>query len=256
MIIKSDLLLIRCLLFLSFSFSQINTERMRNNEKKIGFSNNLKFEFGYEKSKEKIFNNDINYRLDYNFNNTLRSFFIFNYENSFRNAENKKDVYLNRGFGHLRLTKSLIKNFDAEIFFQVGFNEFLDIKDRKLGGSGLRLKIMDQKAGTLFLGLGLMKENEKYNPSLIPYKSLIRSTNYLNLKLHLTSNIYYETIGYVQPSLENFNDFRILIDNNIDFQFTDNFNLTINIHYRYDNEPHGDMIKTYFQIKNGFELSF
>ena len=27
---------------------------MRNNEKKIGFSNNLKFEFGYEKSKEKI----------------------------------------------------------------------------------------------------------------------------------------------------------------------------------------------------------
>ena len=79
MIIKSDLLLIRCLLFLSFSFSQINTERMRNNEKKIGFSNNLKFEFGYEKSKEKIFNNDINYRLDYNFNNTLRSFFIFNY---------------------------------------------------------------------------------------------------------------------------------------------------------------------------------
>ena len=30
---------------------------------KIGFSNNLKFEFGYEKSKEKIFNNDINYRL-------------------------------------------------------------------------------------------------------------------------------------------------------------------------------------------------
>ena len=54
MIIKSDLLLIRCLLFLSFSFSQINTERMRNNEKKIGFSNNLKFEFGYEKSKEKI----------------------------------------------------------------------------------------------------------------------------------------------------------------------------------------------------------
>ena len=101
-----------------------------------------------------------------------------------------------------------------------------------------------------------MKENEKYNPSLIPYESLIRSTNYLNLKLHLTSNIYYETIGYVQPSLENFNDFRILIDNNIDFQFTDNFNLTINIHYRYDNEPHGDMIKTYFQIKNGFELSF
>ena len=55
MITKSDLLLIRYLLFLSFSFSQINTERMRNNEKKIGFSNNLKFEFGYEKSKEKVF---------------------------------------------------------------------------------------------------------------------------------------------------------------------------------------------------------
>ena len=45
----------------------------------------------------------------------------------------------------------------------MGFNEFLDIKDRKLGGSGLRLKIVDQKAGTLLLGLGLMK-NEKYNP--------------------------------------------------------------------------------------------
>ena len=54
MIIKSDLLLIRCLLFLSFSFSQINTERMRNNEKKIGFSNNLKFEFGYENQKKKF----------------------------------------------------------------------------------------------------------------------------------------------------------------------------------------------------------
>ena len=63
---------------------------MRNNEKKIGFSNNLKFEFGYEKSKEKIFNNDINYRLDYNFNNTLRSFFIFNYENSLEMQKIKK----------------------------------------------------------------------------------------------------------------------------------------------------------------------
>ena len=44
--------------------------------------------------------------------------------------------------------------------------------------------------------------------------------------------------------------------NSIDFQFTDNVNFTINIHYRYDNEPHGNMKKTYFQIKNGFELSF
>ena len=34
------------------------------------------------------------------------------------------------------------------------------------------------------------------------------------------------------------------------------FRININMNYRFDNDPHGDSKKSYFQINNGFEFDF
>ena len=63
-------------------------------------------------------------------------------------------------------------------------------------------------------------------------------------------------IVYFQPAFKEANDFRLLVDNEIEFKINKVLSTQLEINYRYDNEPHGDSKKTYFQIHNGFEFNF
>ena len=249
-------LILSLMLYMSHAVAQVNTEWMRDENVEKTFTNKLKLDFGYETSQDEIFDLLLTGSSNFYLQNNLHAFLIMNYQNGFVSNNDQKDIILNRGFGHLRFTKKIISNLDIELFFQAGFNDFILIKDRKLFGSGLRKKIVQKETINSFLGIGFMQEREVYDLKQNSEELLLRHTSYSTILYQMSDDIYFNNILYFQPSIRNIKDFRLLIDNEIQFKINDAFGLSININYRYDNEPHGNSKKSYFQINNGLEFDF
>ena len=237
--------------------AQINTEAMRSENVTDGFINKVNVDFGIEKADAEVIELAAAYRVDY-FNPTgLHIFFILNYENGYEQKKGlDKNQVVNKGFGHLRMTKMISSKLFFEVFTQFGFNDFLLMKDRKLAGSGLRYKMVSNDRMNTFLGIGLMQENEIYDMVNEPEKKLLRSTNYLRWNINIAENTELYNTVYYQFSSSDINDYRLLYDGSIDFSVNENLSFFIELNYRYDNDPHGYMGKSYVQLNNGIEFTF
>ena len=237
--------------------AQINTEAMRSENVTDKFINKVNVDFGIEKADAKVIELAAAYRLDY-FNPTgLHIFLILNYENGYKQEKGlDKNQVVNKGFGHLRMTKMISSKLFFEVFTQFGFNDFLLMKDRKLAGSGLRYKMVSNDRMNTFLGIGLMQENEIYDIVNEPEKKLLRSTNYLRWNINITENTQLYNTVYYQFSFSDINDYRLLYDGSINFSVNENLSFFIELNYRYDNDPHGNMGKSYIQLNNGIEFTF
>ncbi len=237
--------------------AQINTEAMRSENVTDGFINKVNVDFGIEKADAEVIELAAAYRVDY-FNPTgLHIFFILNYENGYEQEKGlEKNQVVNKGFGHLRMTKMISSKLFFEVFTQFGFNDFLLMKDRKLAGSGLRYKMVSNDRINTFLGIGLMQENEIYDIVNEPEKKLLRSTNYLRWNINIAENTELYNTVYYQFSSSDINDYRLLYDGSIDFSVNENLSFFIELNYRYDNDSHGDMGKSYIQLNNGIEFTF
>jgi len=238
--------------------AQINTEAMRSENVTDEFINKVNVDFGIEKADAEVIELAAAYRLDY-FNPTgLHVFLILNYENGYEQEKGlDKNQVVNKGFGHLRMTKMISSKLFFEVFTQFGFNDFLLMKDRKLAGSGLRYKMVSNDRMNTFLGIGLMQENEIYDDLVNePEKKLLRSTNYLRWNINIAENTELYNTVYYQFSSSDINDYRLLYDGSIDFSVNENLSFFIELNYRYDNDSHGDMGKSYIQLNNGIEFTF
>ena len=237
--------------------AQINTEAMRSENVTDGFINKVNVDFGIEKADAEVIELAATYRVDY-FNPTgLHVFSILNYENGYEQEKGlEKNQVVNKGFGHLRMTKMISSKLFFEVFTQFGFNDFLLMKDRKLAGGGLRYKMVSNDRMNTFLGIGLMQENEIYDIVNEPEKKLLRSTNYLRWNINIAKNTELYNTVYYQFSSSDINDYRLLYDGSIDFSVDENLSFFMEINYRYDNDPHGDMVKSYVQLNNGIEFTF
>ena len=181
---------------------------------------------------------------------------IINLENGYEKENNsQKNIITNKGFVHLRTTKTLFQNYQMEIFSQYEFNEFLLLNDRYLFGSGIRIGFQKSELKTTFLSIGLMYEKESYI-DMLNEKSLLRSTNYIKNNITLSSNIDLSNTAYFQIASTDINDYRILYEAALNCHLNDLLAFTIEVNYRYDNDPHGDLGSSYIQISNGVTFNF
>ena len=244
------------IIIISFSLAQVNTEWMRDGNLKKKFSNKVRLDVGYQASQDEIFDLQLSSSSNYYLENNLHAFLILNYQNGFVSYENNKEVILNTGFGHLRFTKKLLSTLDIELFIQAGFNDFILIKDRKLIGLGFRKNIIKNGIIKAYLGVGIMRESEKYDLKKYPQALLTRQTNYLSTLYQINDNAGLNNILYFQPTLGDYNDFRLLLENEMFFRINDGLAVVVSINYRYDNKPHKNSKKTYLVVNNGFEFEF
>ena len=236
---------------------QVNTEAMRSENNSDGFKNQFNLELGYEKANSEVLDLAVEYRLDYIKKDNFHSFMVINLENGFEKENNSpKNIITNKGFIHLRTTKNVVANYQMEVFTQYEFNDFLLLNDRYLLGSGLRIGFHKSKLADTYLGIGFMYEKEIYNLDIENEKSLLRSTNYIKNNIALSSNIDLSNTCYFQIASDDLNDYRILYDAGLDFHVNHFFAFTIELNYRYDNAPHGELGSSYIQIANGVSFNF
>jgi hypothetical protein len=72
----------------------------------------------------------------------------------------------------------------------------------------------------------------------------------------LSSNIDLSNTAYFQIASDDFNDYRILYDGGLYFHVNESFAFTIELNYRYDNEPQGNLGNSYIQVSNGVSFNF
>ena len=101
-----------------------------------------------------------------------------------------------------------------------------------------------------------MQEKEIYDLKQNFEQLLLRQTSYSTILYQISEDIYLNNILYFKPSIKDINDFRLLLENELQFKINKAFTINVNINYRFDNDPHGDSKKSYFQINNGFEFDF
>ena len=237
--------------------AQVNTEAMRNQSGAEGIYNVLGIDFGFEKSDQEILDLAAEYRIDYVTTNGFHAFVAMNYENGYEKESGKeKNTIQNKGFGHLRVTKNISSSLGLEVFAQFGFNDFLLMKDRRLVGGGLRVNLINSEKTNSFLGIGLMQENEEYDLTGETGQKLVRSTNYLSWNMSITKNTALNNTAYVQIASSYFGDYRILYDGSLEFELSQKISFSVEINYRYDNKPHGDLGKSYIEISNGINFNF
>ena len=235
---------------------QVNTEAMRNAKDNSGITNSLGFDFGFEKSNQEVMEVAGKYRLDYISKNGMHSFFVINYDNGYEKESDQKNSIVNKGFSHLRFTKNISDLLYVELFMQYGFNDFLLMKERQLFGSGIRYNIVDREKINGFLGVGLMREDEKYDLETNENMSILRSTNYLTWHFKISDNTTLQNTAYYQFDLSRSSDSRLLYDGDLNIALNERLAFTLTLNYRQDSEPHGDLGKSYIQLKNGIEFIF
>jgi len=236
---------------------QVNTESMRSENKSDSFKNQFSMVIGYEKANTEVLELDAEYRLDYVKQENFHSFMVIKLENGYEKENDfSKNIINNKGFTHLRITKDLFTNYQMEAFTQYEFNEFLLLNHRYLLGTGLRIDLQKSELSNTYIGIGLMVEKEIYDLESDHEKNLLRSTNYIKNNIVLNSNIDLSNTAYFQIASDDFNDYRILYDGGLYFHVNESFALTIELNYRYDNDPQGNLGSSYIQISNGVSFNF
>jgi putative salt-induced outer membrane protein YdiY len=238
-------------------YSQVNTEKFRKEFKESGFYGNVSLAAGLAKGNSEFVKVKSSARIDYA-GKIFDSFLVGNYE--FQEAKNAKVV--NKGFAHLRNIIALSPVFSLELFLQKEFNQFILLEDRNLAGAGLRTGIIELFAEPedssleIYLGTGLLFENEQYDISASPETNLIRSTNYLTLKWIINDIVSFISINYFQFDVEKIHDYRLISDTGLNFLITKNLSFNSSVSYRYDNEPVPDVKNYDLELTNGITFSF
>lgn len=172
-------------------------------------------------------------------------------------SSGRKDT--NNLFSHLRYIHNLkSKNLAAEAYVQMEGNEFKSIKDRALGGAGLRWKALGggQEWGGLFLGLGGYYEYIGYSTQIDPLERNVRLNAYLAYTLPFANDGVFTAVGYYQPEATNGNDYYVSTSARIELHIYRQLFIAFRVGYTHDSMPALNVKKDDFAQRTLFSYKF
>lgn len=238
--------------------AQVNTEVMRRSELTPGWTNRVAVSMALASGNTQFLKLGLSARSDV-LAGRWYSFLVGNYERGVSGDE----LFVNKGFVHLRGVHSITPQLAAEAFAQKEFNEFLRLKDRNLAGVGARIRLLHLESDTSAaatltadVGLGGMYEHEATTGAGAGVIGHVRSTNYLSLRWVHEPILAVSLIGYYQPAIADLTDFRVLSDITLSLSITDRVAWTSSLGYRFDNQPPPDLRPYDLDLKNGLAITF
>jgi hypothetical protein len=235
--------------------SQINAERFRIATDSLGLSARVDLDLTLLAGNTDFVFLGTNARINYN-RGTDYTFLVLNGGYGINDGES----FFSQAILHLRNVDALIDFASLEEFIQYNNNKQILLLDRALIGGGLRLKLVENDELVMRLGPSIFFEHEVYDlDSLAVHK---RITNSIRLNLYYTS-LYkiHESLSllgiiYLQPQIDQFEDFRILFDGAVNINIDKGFDLMVKLEMRYDNLPADDVEKFDLITKLGLAMNF
>jgi len=250
--ISISCILLFLLIFTGITSAQVNTEVIRKTGLARGLKTTGSFDLDLKKGNTEYVSYGAGLRLDY-WEGKYNSFIV----TSLKIAEKDETEFLNKSFIHLRGMRRTSKYVTTEMFGQIEWNKFLNLKLRRLLGCGFRILLLDQaEVLTLHLGIGAMYEGEQNTVSSEADKNLFRASNYINGNCEVTDNSTFSITGYFQPDIRDPSDFRLLLDGSLDVELSKYLTFFTVFKYRYDSQPSVGLEDYDLNVTNGIKLTF
>lgn len=176
--------------------------------------------------------------------------FITNYK--YGEASDLKNS--NKGNGHLRYAQDFTETLAWEVFGQMEFNEFQQLKLRTLLGGGLRLRLYEESGTSFFSGAGLFYEDETISEA--PDQANFRGNLYLSIRSLLSETTEFVLVTYYQPSFKRVNDYRIQATVGLETQVLKQLSWVNQLSYSEDSKPPIGIEKLDISYSVGFNFSY
>lgn len=151
------------------------------------------------------------------------------------------DTFTENAFVHARWTAMWHPRVGSELFGQLQYDAFIDLKFRALIGAGPRFALLMEDWIDLYLGTGYMLEREVLSiPSTDPHPRRTwahRSTSYLSVKIALADALALGNVTYVQPRWDRPSDVRVLDELELALDANAYVALVNTFSFRYDSDP-------------------
>jgi len=161
-------------------------------------------------------------------------------------GEANDDKNTNDGLIHLRYIHEISNTpYDYELYIQSEFNEFQDVKVRNLTGVNIR-RDFSGFFDKCYVGIGLFYSYmEPDSVSQIdPIYERTKMNSYISLVKKINSHFSITYLGFYQPNLEDFSDYRVSQVLQFDTAITENMTLGVDISHRYNATPYHQIEKT------------
>lgn len=247
-------LLITGIVQVNTSRAQVNTEKMRAFDVD-GFATTLGGDVLIESGNSDLFEIGLNARFDYR-----RDRHYTFLAGELRYGEEGGATFKNRSFGHLRYNYRIVRWLTGEAFTQLQQDGFKLLQLRVLVGGGPRFRYVDTGTVGLFQGTTLMYEHENLNGEKVighpATASVMRWSNYVNVRIKLAEKTSFIGTIYVQPRLDNFGDIRVLHDASLSVALTRHLSLRTTFNLNYDSRPPDNVEDLDMELRNGIQVSF
>jgi hypothetical protein len=237
----------------AMAHAQVNTETLRLGEPAEGLHADLKADLALKRGNTEFFQLGAAGRTFYQTGVHTPLLFArgeIGSENDERFSEN--------GFVHARWTAMWQERVGTEVFGQLQYDAFIDLKFRALIGAGPRFMVVDEAWIELYLGTGYMLEHEVLSiPPGDPHPRRTlhhRSTSYASLKLALADALALTNVAYFQPRWDRPSDYRVLEELELQADVNDYVALISSMVFRYDSDPPSTVVRYDVSLKLGVRL--
>jgi hypothetical protein len=237
-------------LITSSAYAQVNVELYRKSE---GVQGNIGLHFGGSKGNSDFFTGGGAANVTYN----TSSYSILVLGDGLLGFRGGKS-FSNQGLVHLRYTWTKPQRFQPEIFTQIDYARPRKLTFRALAGAGLRTILFENATYSFTIGNSVMWEREHLDlPTTDPHPdrtSALRSSNYVNLRIHTKATI--TLTGYYQVMPSEPKDGRMLGNLQIASQVAGPLQQVTTIRYRRDSRPPLGIKKNDITIGTSFAFTF
>jgi len=170
-------------------------------------------------------------------------------------SNDRKDT--NDGLFHLRYVHEITDTaYDYEIFFQTEFNEFQDVKSRNLAGANIRRDFTDLPFDKFYVGVGLFYSYMEPDTvtELDPIYKRVKLNTYISFLKKVNDVFSVTYLGYYQPTVDDFSDYRIFQIVQFTTDITEHTALSFDVLHKYNATPYHAIEKT--DIRSTINLKY
>ena len=168
---------------------------------------------------------------------------------SYKTGRNNDDSYLNRYMIHQRFVRLEPSQAEKEFYIQRSYDEYANLLGRTLFGAGLRHHIFSSDQQQIYLGTGLLYEDEELSSR--------QETEFKGFRYALYASYVGRIFNgslYFQPSIEDTNDYRALFNLSSSVPIQKHLSLQSNIQIRLDSDPFPRQRKWDFNLEQGISI--
>lgn len=166
------------------------------------------------------------------------------------------------GYVHGRINFLRKNRLSYELFSQVQYDDGRRMPLRYLFGGGIKFRVIQGDKGSLFAGIGIMNEFERWKPfnsETVIEKQIWKNTNYLNGNIIISENFKINITTYYQGGYDDESDVfrsRLSGDLQISSKITGKLSFTTNFTLLYESDPIIDINPVVYSLTNGLKLNF